>query len=159
MDETNKGVTIDACLDIMDEMLDKAGGFFGTKKGMVDLEQFKDCIDKIRLNMPDEIKNAKKVVNDRKSIIDEANRKAEKIIISAESRAKELTSNHEIARLAEMRASEIEKQAHAQAKAVKAAADAYITDVLTKTEEALSASLTAVRRTKSTIKPPAKPLQ
>lgn len=154
MDETNKSVTIDACLELMDEMLEKAGGFLGTKKGLVDLEQFKDCIDKIRLNMPDEIKNAKKLVNDRKSIIDEANRKAEKIIISAENRAKELTANHEITRLAEARAIEIEKQAQAQAKAVKTAADAYIIDHLTKTEESLTASLNAVRRTKGTIKTP-----
>lgn len=151
--EREKSVTIDANLDLMDEMLEKAGGFFGTKKGMVDLGQFEECIASIRLNMPDEIKNAKKLVNDRKAIIDEANRNAEQIIIRAESRAKELTANHEITKAAQAKAAEIEKQALAQASAVKKATDDYILGMLAKAEETLNASLTAVKRTKATIKP------
>ncbi len=148
-------VMMEDYLDTMDEMLDKARpSMLSAKKYLIDLEQFRDCIDHIRMNIPAEMKQAKKIVSERKSIIDEANRQADEIVTRAETRAAALVANHEITKAAEAKAAEIEKQALAKAKAVKSATDQYITDTLSKAEETLTASLTAVKRTKSTIRSP-----
>lgn len=148
-------VMMEDYLDTMDEILDKAQTFpLSAKKSLVDVDQLRDCIDHIRMNIPSEVKQAKKIVQERKSIIDDANKQADEIVTRAENRAGALVANHEITKAAEARALEIEKQAVMKAKAVKDAADGYITDVLSKTEETLAASLTAVRRTKGTIKAP-----
>lgn len=148
-------VMMEDYLDTMDDILDKAQTFpLSAKKSLVDVDQLRDCIDHIRMNIPSEVKQAKKIVQERKSIIDDANKQADEIVTRAESRASALVANHEITKAAEIRAMEIEKQALVKAKAVKDAADGYITDVLSKTEETLAASLTAVRRTKGTIKAP-----
>ena len=54
---------------------------------------------------------------------------------------------------ARAKAEEIEKKANEQSKAVKAATDNYIIDMLTKTENILAANLEAVRRAKGAILP------
>ena len=60
-------------LDAMDEILDKAQAIpFSSKKSVVDVDQLRECIDHIRMYTPDEIKNAKSIVQDRKSLMDDA---------------------------------------------------------------------------------------
>ena len=146
---------IEDYLELMEDVLEKAQNIpLSAKKALVDVEQLHDCIEKIRLNMPSEMKQAKKVVQDRKSIIDEANKQAEMIITRAETRAKEMTDNSEITKAAQARAAEIEKQAVIKGRALKNATDEYITDMLSKAEETLAASLSAIKRTKGTIKAP-----
>ncbi len=147
-------VVIEDYLDAMDEILEKAKPIFGSKRGMIDVDQIRDCIDHIRMNMPDEIKQAKKIVDERKSIISDANRQAEDIVTRAEARANALVANHEIVKAAEARAAEIEKQAVMKSRNVRTATDEYIIDVLTKTEDTLAANLAAVKRTKGAIKAP-----
>ena len=146
---------VDDYLDAMDEILDKAQSLpLSSKKSLVDVDQLRECIDHIRMNIPNEMKQAKKIVSERKSIIDEANRQAEDIINRAESRKNTLIAENEITRAAQAKAAEIEKQALMKAKAVKSAADEYIVDTLSKAEETLTASITAIKRTKGTIKAP-----
>lgn len=146
---------VDDYLDAMDDILDKAQSFpLSSKKSLVDVDQLRECIDHIRMNLPNEMKQSKKIVSERKSIIDEANRQAEDIINRAESRKNTLIAEHEITRAAQAKATEIEKQALIKAKAVKNAADEYIVDTLSKAEETLAASITAIKRTKGTIRSP-----
>lgn len=144
---------IEDYLELIDEMLDASHGVpFASKKVMVDVEQMRDYLDKIRLNLPEEMRQANKIVNQRKTIIDEANKNAEGIITRAEARARDLVANHEIIKAAEAKASEIEKQALIKAKAVKDATDKYLVDMLERAESSLSDSLNVIRRTKGTIK-------
>ena len=99
---------MDDYLDLMDDILEKSKPIFGSKKCMIDADQLRDCIDHIRMSMPDEIKQSKKIVNERKSIIDEANKQAEEIVTRAETRANALVANHEIVKAAEAKAAEKE---------------------------------------------------
>ena len=109
------------------------------------------------MNLPDEIKQAKKIVNERKAIIDDAKKNAEEVITRAESRARELTETSMITKAAQTRAAEIEKKANENSKAVKAAAENYVVDMLTRTEKILAANVDAVSRAKNAIAPaPAK---
>ena len=144
---------IDDYLELKDEMLDSSHGVpFASNKDMVDAEQMREYIDKIRLNLPEEMRQANKIVNQRKTIIDEANKNAEDIITRAEARARDLVANHEIIKTAEAKAAEIEKQALIKAKNVKDVTDKYLVDMLEKTEASLADSLNVIRRTKGTIK-------
>ena len=50
---------IDEILDMMDDMLDEASSVpFSSKKGVIDLDKMRGCINDLRLNLPDEIRNA-----------------------------------------------------------------------------------------------------
>ena len=72
---------IDEILDMMDDMLDEASSVpFSSKKGVIDLDKMRGCINDLRLNLPDEIRNAKNIVRDRQEIVSDANKEADQIV-------------------------------------------------------------------------------
>lgn len=149
----NEERLLEAYIDDMDEILEKARKLpMSNKNYVVDVEQLRDCIDHIRMNIPSEIKQAKKIVQERKSIIDEAHKQADDIVTKAENRANALVANSEITKAAEAKAVEIERQALIKAKAVKNAADEYLAGILTDSEKILASSLMSIRSAKSTLK-------
>ena len=144
---------IDEILDMMDDMLDEAQNVpFNNKKGVIDLDKMRDCINDLRLNLPTEISNAKNIVRDRKEIVSDANREAENIVRKAEERAKVILSNDEITKAAKQQAAEILAQAQAKAKEIKGAANRYLDKILSQSEECLQATLTEVRRTRQAVR-------
>lgn len=144
---------IDDILDMMDDMLDNAASVpFSVKKSIIDGDQMRDYINEIRLNLPQEIKQAKLIVRDRQSIVSDANKEADTIIRRAEERAKVIVSNDEITKAAKARAVEITNQAQSKAKEIKTAADKYIDSVLVQTEECLQGKLADIRKTRQAVK-------
>lgn len=66
---------IDDILDMMDDLLDSAASVpFSVKKSIIDCDQMRDYINEIRLNLPQEIKQAKLIVRDRQSIMTDGQR-------------------------------------------------------------------------------------
>lgn len=144
---------IDDILDMMDDMLDNASSVpFSVKKSIIDCDQMRDYINEIRLNLPQEIKQAKLIVRDRQSIINDANKEADSIVRRAEDRAKVIVSNDEITKAAKARAVEMINQAQAKSKEIKNAANKYIDDVLVQAEECLQANLADIRKTRQAVK-------
>ena len=144
---------IDEILDMMDDMLDNASSVpFSVKKSIIDCDQMRDYINEIRLNLPQEIKQAKLIVRDRQSIINDANKEADSIVRRAEDRAKVIVSNDEITKAAKARAVEMVNQAQAKSKEIKNAANKYIDDVLVQAEECLQANLADIRKNRQAVK-------
>lgn len=144
---------IEEILDMMDDILDEAAAVpFSSKKAVIDTEKMRNCISDLRLNMPDQIKDAKNIVRDRKDILDDANKEAEQIVKRAEERAKMIISNDEITKAAKQKGIEMLTMAQSKTKEIKNASNKYIDDILRQTEECLQANLADIRRTRSTIK-------
>lgn len=144
---------IDDILDMMDDLLDSAASVpFSVKKSIIDCDQMRDYINEIRLNLPQEIKQAKLIVRDRQSIMTDANKEADAIIRRAEDRAKVIVSNDEITKQAKLKATDIINQAQSRARELKNASNKYIDDVLVKTEECLQSNLADIRRTRQAVK-------
>jgi vacuolar-type H+-ATPase subunit H len=145
--------TIDEILNIMDELLDKAPVVpLSVKKVMIDRERMHECIDDLRMNLPTEFKQARHIAHDRNDILRTANNDAENIIKRAEERARVLVSNDEIVKTARKEADEILRTAQDRAKQVKGVVDSYIDRVMSRSEEAVRASLEEIRKTKSELK-------
>ncbi len=144
---------IDDILDMMDDLLDNATAVpFSVKKSILDADQMRDYINEMRLNLPQEIKQAKMIVRDRQTIIADANKEADTIIRRAEDRAKVIVSNDEITKAAKARAAEIITQAQTKAKEFKSAASKFVDDILVETEESLQSSLSEVRKKRQAVK-------
>ena len=84
-------MNMEELLDQLDEMLDKSMKIPGGKS-LISIEKFRIVIDDIRLNVPQEIKQARGIVADRAEIIANAKKEAEGIIHSAEERARAMVS-------------------------------------------------------------------
>ena len=137
---------IDEILEMMDDMLDKAVNVpFSNKKSLIDVEKMRELIDEIRLNMPREIKQARDLVADRKTILNDAKNEAANIVARAEQRAQMLVSQQEVVRQATAKATEINAAAQAQTKELRDMTNKYVDNMLTKVEELLSNDIIDVK--------------
>ena len=72
-------MTVEEILELMDELLDKSSSVPFSQKKMIDVEQMREYIDSIRLNLPGEIKRAKDMTRDKKNILTRLTRKLRRL--------------------------------------------------------------------------------
>lgn len=146
-------MNIDDILEMLDDLLDKAPGVpFSGKKAVVDAEKMRDLINDIRLNLPQEIKQAKLIVMDRKTILSDAQKEAEALVHKAEDRVKAMVAQDEIVKAAKEKGIELMKTAQGRAKEVQQVANKYVDDALLSTEEMLTRHLVEVKQARQAIR-------
>ncbi len=142
-------MAIDKYLDKMDELLDDAVSLPLTQgKKLVDTEKLRSLLDAIKLNLPQEIKEAKSIVADRAQIIEDANAEADEIIKKAEKRARQLISEQEITKAAQAAAAELMSETQRRSKEVEKAAMDFSENALKKSEDALFSVFNDVKSTR-----------
>ena len=90
-------MSIEDLLDEIDELLDRAWGLPGGKS-VVDAEKLRVALDDVRLNLPQELKQARGIVSDKADIISNAKREAESIIRAAEERGRAMVAQEGMTR-------------------------------------------------------------
>ena len=148
------GASIDVHgIPLTDETLEEATTLpFTGGKRMVDVEKVRDIMDDIRLSMPQEIKQARAIVEDRGRIVDDANKEAEAIIKRAEERARAIVAEQAIVKAAQQKATEMLASAQAQSREMRATVTGYCENMLRRTEEQLAQSLTDVKTVRTTLR-------
>jgi vacuolar-type H+-ATPase subunit H len=112
---------------------------------LVDEQECLDILDQMRVAMPTEIKEARRVIAERDHILAQAREETERIVRGAEHRASRLVEEHTVVRTAQVRAHQIEEQAEHEALNVRDEADKYAETVLTRVQERLEQALSNVR--------------
>lgn len=120
----------DSLLEDLEDVLDDATSFPMSKKSLVDVEKIKTLIEDIRLNTPQETKQAKAIVDNRNNIINEAKLEAENIIKKAQNDARLIVSRDEITRKAQAQANDMLAQAEAQSKKIITEAQNEASEIL-----------------------------
>lgn len=138
-------MTVEEILELMDELLDKSSSVPFSQKKMIDVEQMREYIDSIRLNLPGEIKRAKDMTRDKKNILTEANKEAEEIIKQAADYAKQIAAE------ANKQAADIVEQAKAKDKAIREALSENLNKSLSEAAEVLTKSLKDVNTTRDAV--------
>ena len=135
-------MNIEEILDMLDELLDRAWNLpLSGGRCVIDAEKVREMVDDIRLNLPDEIKQAKAIVKDRTEILSSAKSEAEAIVRKAEERARVMIAQDEVM-----------NQAQTKSKEIRQASQEFSDEVLRKAEESLAGSLTEVRQTRQALK-------
>ena len=80
-------MSIDTLLNDMDTVIEEGRSVPFSSKLAVDVDELRRIIEDIRLNMPVEITQAKKIAAERRDILNAADAQAEDIIIKARQRA------------------------------------------------------------------------
>lgn len=112
---------------------------------LVDEQECLDILDQMRVAMPNEIKEARRVIAERDHILAQAREETERIVRGAEHRASRLVEEHAIVRSAQSRAIQIEEQAEQEASSIREEADTYAETLLTRVQERLEQALGNVR--------------
>lgn len=150
---SNNQATIEDLLDELYDLADKGWQMpLSNGKVLVDGEELRAILNEIREEIPAEIQKAKAIVADRQHIIAEANREAETIIRVAEEKQKALVSQDEIVRQAQAKANDLIAQAQAKFKEMRNASSDYVDELMRRTDESLTESLTELRKTRQNIK-------
>ena len=127
-------------------------------KRVVDVDRMRDIIDEVRNNLPDEIRESKKIVNDREQIMKNARIESESIIQQAEERARALTSEQEIVKRSQQRAAEILTAAQTQRQGADAATRrCTVRRILKNSEEVLARSVADIKNTRMNLRSAARP--
>ena len=146
-------ISIESMLEALEELLEEGVGVpLSGGKRLVDVEQARDIIDDIRINMPQEILQAKAIVQDKAQIMTKANKEAEEIVRRAEERARHLVDQQEIVFKANEKAKEITQTAQTQASQLKTTVTEYCNNILTQTQEQLQKSFNEVKLVKDNLK-------
>jgi vacuolar-type H+-ATPase subunit H len=143
MEDGGHFMDIQHLLDRLETLLSDSRRIGG--KLIVDAQRSWDLIDQMRISVPEEVKQAQRVNQERDRIIAQAKEEAGRIIELARQEAAKLTEEHVITQQAEELAATIEARARREADNVRHDADNYVMDVLTQLDADLSRTLIVVR--------------
>jgi len=85
-------------LETLEDILEKSKSIPFTEKAIVDKEEVLEIIKDVRLKLPDELKQAKWIKEERGRILQEAQKEADDIVREAENRIISMIDEHEIKR-------------------------------------------------------------
>lgn len=111
-------MTIESLIEELEQIIDEGKSVPFTSNQIVDVERLRTTIEDMRLNMPDELMQARKIASERKEILTAAQSTAEGIITAAKKKADELISEHEITKGAEAEAENIMAEARKKANGI-----------------------------------------
>lgn len=94
-------------LDTIEDIIERSKTVPFTDKGIVSKNELLDIIKEIRLKLPDELKQAKWIKEERERIITEAQKDADDIVKEAENRIISMIDEHEITKKAYEKKTEI----------------------------------------------------
>jgi cell division septum initiation protein DivIVA len=105
-----------------------------TNNVVVDQVAALDLIDQLRVAVPEEVRQAKRVNEETSRLVERAQEEAERILARAQEQAAFLIEERELTRAAEIRSQQIIEQGHVEADEIRRGADAYAASVLVKLE-------------------------
>ena len=137
-------------IEMLFEMIDDAKNVpLSGDKCMLERDRVLDLIDDIRNQFPIELKEAKKIMENRSEMLASAKREAEAIRQAAEDKARQLLAEDVISLQAKQRANEMLRQSEERSRELKRAANEYCEDALRRTEEAVSEAYDEIKKSRS----------
>lgn len=105
-----------------------------------------DLVDQMRVSIPEEIRQARRVSQESDALISRAKDEAEGIVAAAQEQAALLLQDKELLRRAEEEGAALLERSRAQADETTRGADAYAADVLRRLESDIETTLGTLRR-------------
>ncbi len=121
-------------LETLEDIIEKSKTVPFTDKSVVEKKQFLDIIKEIRLKLPDELKQAKWIKEERERIIGEAQKDADDIVKEAENRIISMIDEHEITKKAYEKKNEIIADANEMYREITQGTNTYVDEILANIE-------------------------
>lgn len=121
-------------------------------KCVLDRESVLELVQEIRLKLPDDIKIAKRITEEKQRVLAEAQQEAENILKNAESRIAALVDENEITKKAYEQAEVIISNAKKNAREIRLGTREYADGILNKVEEILEDTLDVIKVNRQELK-------
>jgi cell division septum initiation protein DivIVA len=132
-------------VDRLEEVFNEGRPIPLTRKLAVDEDRVLELIDQMRVSIPDEVKKAQQILNQRDKILAQAQEEADRTVKLAQEKAAQLVEREALVEQAKIRAQEIIRQAQGDADGIRADADDYVLDTLTRLEAETARSLQQIQ--------------
>ena len=139
-------------LETIEDMLDRSKSVPFSSKAIIDKEELLEIIKEIRLKLPEELKQAKWVKEERQRILVEAQKEADGIVKEAENRIISMIDEHEITRKAYEQKAEIIETANEMSREISKGTKEYADNVLQEIEVALQDALEIIQNNRKELK-------
>ena len=139
-------------LEAIEEMLGRSANIPLTKKSLVDKDELLSVISEIRMKLPDELKQAKWVKEERQKILVDAQKEANQLIKEAENRIIAMIDEHEITKKAYEQKTEIIDSANAFSKDLIDGTKKYADEILAELEANLQDKLDIIKDNRKELK-------
>ncbi|MDR1643382.1 MAG: ATPase [Clostridiales bacterium] len=131
-------------LEMLEDFIENSRPIPFSSKVSVDREKIYDIIREIRLNLPNEIRQAQRIIEEHDKIINDAKIKASGVIKEAEGTAKMMTNSHEIFKRATEQAERAVEETKKSARDMRLNAMDYADEILAKTEKTIQEAMTNI---------------
>lgn len=138
-------------IDVLEEAIESAWKIPFTSKGFVDKDELLESLQDIRLKLPEELKQAKRITEERQRILIEAQKEADNILKNTADRVNVMVNEHEITRLANEEAMKIMENAQNESRDMRMATKEYVSQTLDSLEQNMSSMLQKIREDKRSI--------
>ncbi|KAA3643169.1 MAG: hypothetical protein DWQ07_21875 [Chloroflexi bacterium] len=132
-------------VDRLEELFNESRPIPFTNNVVVDEDRMLDLIDQMRVAIPEQVKEAQKLISERDRTLAQAKEEAQRTIKMAREKSEGLIERDSLVESAHTRADEIKEQATLEAEAMKREADEYILQTLTNMEIEMEGVLSQVR--------------
>ena len=144
-------------LNILRDLIEDSATLpLGRDRCFLDKDKAIGLLDEIENDLPDEIRKAFAIVEQRDEILAKAKREGETIVKRSEERARRLVSEDEIVKEARQKALEIENGAKSKSKELRLATNEYVDELLKRTEETVNTALSELRKSRQEFRATAK---
>ena len=113
---------------------------------MLDQATILELIDQLRVAVPDEVRQARRITEEASRITARAQEEADAVIARAQQHGAQMLEERELVRASQQRAGEILDQAQNEAREVRRGADEYAAGVLIRLEGECIKALTSIKR-------------
>ncbi len=117
-----------------------------TNNVVLDQSAVLELIDQLRVSVPDEVRQAKRITDDATRITERAREEADQVLGRAQEQAAQMLEERELVKLAQQRAGELIDQANGEAVEIRRGADEYAAGVLIRLEGECIKALTSIKR-------------
>ncbi len=132
-------------LNELEELIETCPKVPMTNRVLVDEDRLLDYLDRIRTSLPEEVRQAKWVVQEREKVIADSKQEAMRIVQDAEKELQSRAEESEIVKKAQELSEEHQQQAKEIAAKIKQGAYQYADDILSDLEANLTKILEEIR--------------
>lgn len=139
-------------LENLEELIENSSKVPFSSKVMVDKEELGEILEEIRLKLPDELKQAKRIKDERLNILNDAQKEAEELLKEAENKIIQMVDEHVITKQAIMQKEEIIENANKISKEISCGTRDYADAILEKVEDVLRETMQVIHNNRKELK-------
>lgn len=139
-------------IDLLEDKVEQSKTIPLLNRALIDREEILADIEELRLNIPEDMKQARLIKDERKRILAEAQAEADEIIKNAKIKTEKLIDEHEITKKAYEQANQIISSAQKNARELRMGARQYVDSLFAETDAKLTKAQSIIRKARADVR-------